>query len=291
MALGTRAWSEERERCLALLDRTLSGARDLTASDSHAMGNFVGSVSGMAADVLGKGSPWLEKLHGVKWAHGILSLFGGVQCPEDKFALGREEFLSLVQSLREEFERLGERPKEIEAPVKSLRVVLVQGQDKELNRLFRRLLAKLGLTPVPVRLRPSGKTVLESLRPLSKSISHAILLPPDGGSDGQAMDRAFRNLFFEMGYLAGRLGSQGLLIIRDPGLGPELDCGPARDFDDLSVIVRNKDDEGAFLASVARWLKDGGYFIESKTIEEIEAAGLGKFVRGSKAKDDEGEEG
>ncbi|MDR2456829.1 MAG: nucleotide-binding protein [Deltaproteobacteria bacterium] len=286
MALGTRTWKEERERCLALLDRALFGARELTASDSHAMGNLVGSVSDMAADVLGKGSPWLKKLHGVKWSHGVLSLFSGVARSEDKFAAGREEFLSLAQSLRDEFESFGERPKEIEAPVKSLRVVLVQGHDRELNRLVRRLLARLGLIPVSVRQRPAGKTLAESLRPLSKSISRAILLPPDGGPGDESSERSFRNLFFEMGYLAGRLGSEGLLIIRDPDRGPELDLDQSRDFGDISVIVRQKGDEGAFLASVARWLKDCGYFIENKTIDEIEAAGLGKFVRGSKAKED-----
>lgn len=273
-------WSDEKNRCLGVLDRTLNEASDLQMKQSEQMATYFNSVGFMVDDVLGKGSPWLEKLKEINWSCGVFSIHHSLGMDDGEFLECRRKFLGVVKALKEEFELAETWPRKIFVPARGYKIVLIQGSDKILAREIKALLARVDLKAVLVSQLPVKKSVFDSVDVLTKSISHAIALPL--GDDLGASERldARDNLFYQMGYLHAKLGPVSSLLITDETL--ELHQGPDRDWDYgfVKTLPKGGDDEGRWLADVAQWLKDVGYFIENKTVKDIRENGLGlKFKR------------
>ena len=288
--MSSRDWERERSRSLDTLRRALSGAAGLSASQPELISPYFDSVVRLVGGVFGKGSPWLGKLFGISWNHGVLSRFGGVNASGEKFLEAKGEFQALVASLIDELELFSDWPLEVRAKVKSDKIILVQGADKNLNASVKLLLAKLDLGHVLVRQEPLGKSVVASLGVVTKNIGQAILLPPFGGPASPSSEAAFRNLLFAAGHLAAKLGPEAVLLICDKGLSPPSvsvrtpDRSLVGEICELGIRALENTSNNSFFADVAQWLKESGYFVENKTIEAIREHGLGKLRRSSRRK-------
>jgi len=185
---------------------------------------------------------------------------------------GKTEMLNLFNTMREELELFGMRPKDDKlqkADIKiSNRIFVVHGHDEAMKQAVARTLEKIELEPIILHEKPSEglRTIIEKFTKYSDVDFAVVLLSPDDmaypkdRSPKDAKPRARQNAVFELGFFIGKLGEKRVLMLLQEEENFEMpsDCS--------GVIYIPYDNLGRWRSDLIKELRACGYDVDANKL-------------------------
>lgn len=186
---------------------------------------------------------------------------------------GKHKMLNQFKAMREEVELFANKnsketgKNKANQAIKSNRIFVVHGHDKEMKAEVALTLTQLRFEPIILHEQPDkGRTIIEKFEKYSGVGYAIVLLSPDdyGYSKKQSPKkkklRSRQNVIFELGFFIGKLGREKVLVIHRKSKNFEIPS------DYAGVIFKPYDGKENWKSELVKELRSCGYKVSSDKI-------------------------
>jgi len=250
------------EHKVQILDNLIQSAEGATYQKSSDMVSCEDDVKSFIRNTLSPDSPWITRIDSISWS---LVAFSG-NTPDCEFEKawysGKEDFLSVLNSIKSEIELYSDNLANDKQRIKSDKVFIVHGQNNEIKLAVAHTISQLSLKPIILHEQPNkGRTIIEKFEKLSEDVSFAIVLlsADDIMQDGKY--RARQNVILELGYFIAKLGRENVVALYDTSTEIEIPS------DITGVLYEPYDNpNGVWRFEVVQELKAAGFDVDANAL-------------------------